>query len=99
MNAYPICNEEGEITHVVEVVKDISERKKMEEKILQQEKLAVLIEMAGATAHELNQPLTVILPTLENALSKIDEHHSLYRDMTTVQKQSSENGRFGKKDQ
>jgi PAS domain S-box-containing protein len=88
MNAYPVCNEEGGITHVVEVVKDISERKKMEEKILQQEKLAVLIEMAGATAHELNQPLTVILPTLENALSKIDEHHSLYRDMTTVQKQS-----------
>ena len=88
MNAYPIFDEEGEITHVVEVVKDISERKKMEEKILQQEKLAVLIEMAGATAHELNQPLTVILPTIENALSKIDEHHPLYRDMTTVQKQS-----------
>ena len=88
MNAYPIFNEEGEITHVVEVMKDITERKKMEERILQQEKLSVLIEMAGATAHELNQPLTVILPTLENALSKIDEHHPLHRDITTVQKQS-----------
>jgi PAS domain S-box-containing protein len=44
--------------------------------------------MAGATAHELNQPLTVILPTLENALSKIDEHHPLHRDITTVHKQS-----------
>jgi len=88
MHAYPIFNEDGEISHVVEVVKDISERKKMEEKILQQEKLSVLIEMAGATAHELNQPLTVILPTLENALTKIDEQHPLYRDITTVQKQS-----------
>jgi PAS domain S-box-containing protein len=87
MNAYPIFNEEGDITHVVEVMKDISERKKMEERILQQEKLSVLIEMAGATAHELNQPLTVILPTVEHALSKIDEHHPLYRDITTVQKQ------------
>jgi PAS domain S-box-containing protein len=88
MHAYPIFNEEGEITHVVEVMKDITERKKLEERILQQEKLSVLIEMAGATAHELNQPLTVILPTVEHSLSKIDEHHPLYRDLTTVQKQS-----------
>jgi PAS domain S-box-containing protein len=87
MNAYPIFNEEGDITHIVEVMKDITERKKMEERILQQEKHSVLIEMAGATAHELNQPLTVILPTVEHALSKIVEHHPLYGDITTVQKQ------------
>ena len=87
MHAYPVFNEKGGITHVVEVVKDITERKKMEEKILQQEKLSVLMEMAGATAHELNQPLTVILPTVENVLAKIDQHHPLYKNLITVQKQ------------
>jgi PAS domain S-box-containing protein len=87
MNAYPIFNEKGEITHIVEVVRDITERKKMEEKILHQEKLSVLIEMAGATAHELNQPLTVILPTVEHALTKIASGHRLTKDLTLLQKQ------------
>jgi len=87
MNAYPIFSEEGDITHVVEVVRDITKRKKMEEQILKQEKLSVLIEMAGATAHELNQPLTVMLPMLEQALSQVDEHHSLFKDLNTIQKQ------------
>ena len=87
MNAYPIFSEEGDITHVVEVVRDITERKKMEEQILKQEKLSVLIEMAGATAHELNQPLTVMLPMLEQALSKVSEHNSLFKDLNVIQKQ------------
>ncbi len=87
MNAYPIFSEEGDITHVVEVVRDITNRKKMEEQILQKEKLAVLIEMAGATAHELNQPLTVMLPMLEQALTRIDKHHNLFNDLNTIQKQ------------
>ncbi|MDX1778270.1 MAG: PAS domain S-box protein, partial [Thermodesulfobacteriota bacterium] len=87
MNAYPIFSEEGEITHVVEVLRDITERKKMEEQILKQEKLSVLIEMAGATAHELNQPLTVMLPMLEQALSKVSEQNSLFNDLSVIEKQ------------
>ena len=99
MNAYPIFNEEGDITHVVEVVRDISKRKKMEEQILKQEKLSVLIEMAGATAHELNQPLTVILPTLEQALTQVDKHHPLFKRFKYNSKTVYEDGRSGQKDQ
>jgi PAS domain S-box-containing protein len=87
MNAYPIFSEEGDITHVVEVLRDITERKKMEEQILKQEKLSVLIEMAGATAHELNQPLTVMLPMLEQALSKVSVNNSLFKDLNVIEKQ------------
>ena len=87
MNAYPIFSEEGEITHVVEVLRDITERKKMEKQILKQEKLSVLIEMAGATAHELNQPLTVMLPMLEQALSKVSERNPLFNHLSVIEKQ------------
>lgn len=87
MNAYPIFSEEGEITHVVEVLRDITERRKMEEQILKQEKLSVLIEMAGATAHELNQPLTVMLPMVEQALSKVSEQNPLFKNLSVIEKQ------------
>ncbi|SLM30838.1 hypothetical protein MTBBW1_250009 [Desulfamplus magnetovallimortis] len=36
-----------------------------QETILKQERLKVLLEMAGATAHELNQPLMTLLGTIE----------------------------------
>ena len=84
MNAHPVINEKGEITHVVEILRDITEKKKMEEKILEQEKLSVLIEMAGATAHELNQPLTVIMPRLELFLTKANKDDPLLKDMTII---------------
>jgi len=79
---------EHSISYAIERHRILEELKTANQKILEHEKLSVLMEMAGATAHELNQPLTVILPTTENALSKIDEQHPLYRDITTVQKQS-----------
>ena len=78
---------EHSISYAIERHRILEELKTANQKILEHEKLSVLIEMAGATAHELNQPLAVILPTLEQALSKSDEHHPLYRNITTVQKQ------------
>ena len=87
VNAYPIINEKGEVTHAVEVLRDITEKKKMEEKMLEQEKLSVLMEMAGATAHELNQPLAVILPRMERSLARVKEHATLHKEMTAIYEQ------------
>ena len=75
------------ISYAIERHRILEELKTANQKIIEHEKFSVLIEMAGATAHELNQPLTVILPTVEHALSKIDEHHPLYGDITTLEKQ------------
>ena len=36
-----------------------------QEKIIEEERLKVLLQMSGATAHELNQPLTVLLANIE----------------------------------
>jgi len=60
-------NEHGEITHLLMIAADISERKKMEVTLRQREnelahmgRLATMGEMAAELAHEINQPLYAI---------------------------------------
>lgn len=45
--------------------------------VIEQERLKVLLQMAGATAHELNQPLTILLGSIElmRSQSKVDPMH------------------------
>lgn len=56
----PIFSQDSALLGTVMVFRDISERKKAEEERIRMEKLQGVIEMAGAAAHELNQPLQVI---------------------------------------
>ena len=58
---YPIESTSGEIVNLVCYVKDITEQKKLETKIQQTEKLVSVGQLAAGIAHEINNPLGVIL--------------------------------------
>ena len=53
------------------IIRDISQRKRMEEQLIHTERMAGLGEMATGIAHEINQPLNTISISLENMLHKI----------------------------
>ena len=61
MATSPIFNEKGEVTASVHVARDISERKRMEERLIVTDRLASIGELASGIAHELNNPLTGVI--------------------------------------
>ena len=56
----PIHDEKGDVVQVLCDMRDLTEYKAMEEKLLRTERLAVLGEFSSGIAHELRQPLAVI---------------------------------------
>lgn len=53
----PIRNAEGEITGIVVIFRDITERRRVERALMQSEKLAAVGRLAASIAHEINNPL------------------------------------------
>jgi PAS domain S-box-containing protein len=73
----PLFDENNNINRYLAIRFDITERKKSEQKLIQASKMATLGEMGGNIAHEVNNPLTVILGKTEqllryNAQGKMD---------------------------
>jgi PAS domain S-box-containing protein len=61
----PLFNENGKIDGVVISGRDVTELKRLEEQLIQAEKLAAMGQMLAGVAHELNNPLTAILGVTE----------------------------------
>jgi len=52
--------------------------------LIEAEKSKVVVEMAGATAHELNQPLTTILGLIQLIEQNPDDEQSLHQDLKRI---------------
>ncbi|HXZ40358.1 MAG TPA: PAS domain S-box protein [Terriglobales bacterium] len=60
-SASPLFDPTGKVSGVVVSVRDITVQKKLEEQVIQSERLAAMGQMIGGFAHELNNPLTSVL--------------------------------------
>jgi PAS domain S-box-containing protein len=63
--ASPLLDAEGTPAGVIISVRDVTTEKKLEQQIIQSERLAAMGQMIGGFAHELNNPLTSILGMAE----------------------------------
>jgi len=61
VHASLVRDEKGEPVEIVGVARDITERKKMEEQLIMQDRLASIGQLTSGLAHELNNPLTGVI--------------------------------------
>ncbi len=61
ISTYPIVGDNGEVRQAILIEDEVTERKRLEDHLLQSEKLAVVGQLAAGVAHEINNPLTAIV--------------------------------------
>jgi len=76
-NIFPIKNQKDEITHFAAIKKDITEKKALEEKLIDASKLESIGALSGAIAHDFNNILTIIIGNVEMALQFINSDRKL----------------------
>ena len=70
-NAAPILDENGALLGGVIVFRDITEQRRLEQRVAQSERLASIGTMAAGMAHEINNPLAYVMTNLEVTLEAL----------------------------
>jgi signal transduction histidine kinase len=65
LRSFPIFDDEGKVESVLEVCRDVTDRKIMETQLNQTSKLASLGKLVAGVAHEINNPNTFILGNMK----------------------------------
>ena len=85
--AYPILDDQGVVTHVIEMARDVTRWKKAGEQMHNVQKLASLGELAAGIAHELNNPVTIILGFADLFLEKTEPNSKEYEMLKSIERQ------------
>jgi PAS domain S-box-containing protein len=86
-SASPLFDAENKVSGAIVSVRDITVEKKLEQQIIQSERLAAMGQMIGGFAHELNNPLTSILGMSE-LLQEGEAPEGVRRQMVVLQQQA-----------
>lgn len=64
-SAGPMYDADGEVSGIIASVRDVTALKQLEQQLIQNERLAAMGQMIDGFAHELNNPLTAIIGSVE----------------------------------
>lgn len=82
-----LVDAEGKISGVIVSVRDITIERKLEQQVVQSERLAAMGAMIGGVAHELNNPLTSILGVSE-LLQDTETNETARKQLAMLQQQA-----------
>jgi two-component system, NtrC family, sensor kinase len=85
VTSQPLIDGSGNLDGVVQVYRDRTQAKLMQEKLSQQEKLASIGLLAGGVAHEINNPLGGILIFSQMVLKEMDKASPHYQDIIEIE--------------
>lgn len=90
VHGFPFANPDGTITNAIEVIRDVTARRKMEEdleesrmQLLQAQKMSAIGHLSSGIAHTINNPLSGINMYADVLLKKIEEvkEASIYAEL------------------
>jgi len=87
-NFSPLFDENEKIEGVVLSGRDVTDLKRLEEQLIQAEKLAAMGQMLAGVAHELNNPLTAILGVTELVREREGLDDSMKRQLDLTHRQA-----------
>src|SRR6266404_3424649 len=87
-NFSPLFDENDKIDGVVLSGRDVTDLKRLEEQLIQAEKLAAMGQMLAGVAHELNNPLTAILGVTELVREREGLDDSMKRQLDLTHRQA-----------
>jgi len=87
-NYMPLKDGQDNVVSVLCIARDITENKKLENQLINTEKMASMGTLAAGVAHELNNPLGVVLGFTDLLLEKFDQDSQDYQDLKTIERHS-----------
>jgi two-component system, NtrC family, sensor kinase len=86
LSASPAAEESAAGEAIYFLIKDIEDQRQMREQMTQADKLASIGELSAGIAHEINNPLGVILGFTQLMLRHQDRETNLFSDLKTIEK-------------
>jgi PAS domain S-box-containing protein len=89
----PLTNDQGHVTHYVQMERDITEELRLRSQLIHSERLSAVGQLVSGVAHELNNPLQSILGFTE-LLIDAEERPELRRDLEQVRSEAIRAGKI-----
>ncbi len=85
-SAAPLLDEQGQVVGTMGIARDITEQKKLEEQLLQAQKMESIGNLAGGIAHDFNNLLGGILGYASFAKKKMSPEDPLYHSVNSIER-------------
>lgn len=89
VSAYTLAADTGGVTQHLQLLQDVSEQRQMQAQLLESEKLSAVGQLIGSVAHELNNPLAILVGYSEMALEDETAPDSLKQTIQMIRQNST----------
>ncbi len=86
-NFMPLKDKKGSVGAVLCIARDVTEQKNLESRLINAEKLASMGTLAAGVAHEINNPIGVILGFSDLLLQDAEPDSQAWEDLKTIERQ------------